>query len=127
MVSNQKYGIFGNVPNRASVDVTRNFRHNSEEMRPGGLYSDHRNRYDKEYSKESNRLIMSKRWGNKMGMDNLYDADRARHEQEMYEGYLCDESFKREEEDRIAEQLLAMRIAKYHKDREEKLKEEGNG
>lgn len=59
-----------------------------------------------------------------MGMDNLYDADRARHEQEMYEGYLCDEDFKREEEDRIAEQLLAMRIAKYHKNKLAKEQEE---
>lgn len=53
-------------------------------------------------------------------MDYLYELGRLRNEEEMYEGYLCDESFKRDEEDRIADQLLTMRIAKYHKDKEAK-------
>lgn len=61
MRNNLRHGITGSIPVRASVDVTRNFKEDYEQKT-----AIHRvgipHRKDKEYSKESNSIIMNKKW-----------------------------------------------------------------
>ena len=62
MRNNHRQGIFGSIPIRASVDITRNFK--EDYMQKTNI---HRvgipHRKDMEYSREINKIIMSKRWG----------------------------------------------------------------